>query len=469
MGTCLSYRTRKCIGVADSYAAAAATAASSDPKPAFSYRHLIMASKIKGLVSKKKRRYQQDGFDLDLTYILNNIIAMGFPAEKIESVYRNSIDDVVRFLESKHKNHYKVYNLCSERQYDVGKFHQRVAQYPFDDHNPPRLELIKPFCDDMEKWLDQDGQNVAAVHCKAGKGRTGVMICAYMLHKKLCQTAEEALNYYGHARTHDLKGVTIPSQRRYVEYYGELVKHNLQYHSVPLLLRSMQIEPLPTFNAGTCSPMLVISHLKVKLYTSPVYEVKRGLRVLYVELPQPIMVCGDIKVEFFNKPKMMKKESMFQLWFNTFFVQKEVHTFSRQNGFTDLTGTGSTDSLSQEKNKFGQNQTDVLRSSALSLNNSEQNECQVLVLTMEKDELDKAHKDKTHKLFSRDFKVQLYFTRGDTSEQAHSSTVDSRNPMQSAASRHSNSNEISSDNDEDTETESEDDDWEGCDTTSTHV
>ncbi|XP_064631788.1 phosphatidylinositol 3,4,5-trisphosphate 3-phosphatase and dual-specificity protein phosphatase PTEN-like isoform X2 [Lineus longissimus] len=361
-----------------------------EDEPAYALPHQIMANKIKNLVSKKKRRWKVDGFDLDLTYIKSNIIAMGFPAEKLEGVYRNNIDDVVKFLEKKHKDHYKVYNLCSERNYDVCKFHRRVANYPFDDHHPPVFELIRPFCLDMDKWLSKNDQNVAAVHCKAGKGRTGVMICAYLLHVKQFTDPDQALEYYGVTRTSNKKGVTIPSQRRYVEYYGYLIKHELHYKPVTLLLKGIQFSTIPRFNNGSCSPFFVVNHKKVRVYTSPVYDVKKEAKDLDMETTQSVPVCGDIQIEFFHKTKMKPKEKMFHLWINSFFMNPPVNSSSRDCNDTSLSVVGH-----------------VLKTNSIGSNHTQS---KTLFLEIQKDDIDKANKDSTHKIFSSDFKVTLYFT-----------------------------------------------------------
>lgn len=46
---------------------------------------------LRECVSKQKRRFEcsDTGVNLDLTYVTSRIIAMGFPAVGLESVYRN--------------------------------------------------------------------------------------------------------------------------------------------------------------------------------------------------------------------------------------------------------------------------------------------------------------------------------------------------------------------------------------------
>jgi phosphatidylinositol-3,4,5-trisphosphate 3-phosphatase and dual-specificity protein phosphatase PTEN len=160
-----------------------------------------------------------------MSYITPNIIAMGFPAQGFESIYRNSMSDTYRFLNTKHKDHHKIYNLCAERAYDEGEFTNTCQKFRFEDHNPPPFDMILSCCKDIHKYLDEDDKNVAAIHCKAGKGRTGLIICCYLVFARICQKAYEALVYYGRMRTKEDKGVTIPSQIRYVYYFDFYITH----------------------------------------------------------------------------------------------------------------------------------------------------------------------------------------------------------------------------------------------------
>jgi phosphatidylinositol-3,4,5-trisphosphate 3-phosphatase/dual-specificity protein phosphatase PTEN len=49
------------------------------------------------------------------------------------------------------------------------------------------------------------------VHCKAGKGRTGMMISALMLFISMYSCTEDAVKHYNKARVIDDKGLTIAS------------------------------------------------------------------------------------------------------------------------------------------------------------------------------------------------------------------------------------------------------------------
>ncbi|XP_055549699.1 uncharacterized protein LOC129732659 isoform X1 [Wyeomyia smithii] len=313
-----------------------------------------MTNPIRGLVSKRRIRYIQDGFDLDLTYINDRIIAMGYPAEQLESLYRNKIEDVQKMLEKNHAGCYKIYNLCSERNYNHERF-PNYSGYPFKDHNPPDIELINSFCEDVDKHLRADSKNVVAVHCKAGKGRTGTMICCYLLYSRQFNTAAEALHYYGQRRTRDSKGVTIPSQRRYVEYYATLLRSSETYRPVTLYICEIRLSHPINVKEGT---------ITVKGQNPvPLPEFKRVDDSLVAKLDYCMPLAGDVKIEF-AKSLVLRKEKRCHFWFNTYFVEKLAM-------------------------------------------NAESN----LLLTFGKSEIDDAHKDKQHKEYPNNFTVTMILRR----------------------------------------------------------
>jgi len=317
------------------------------------------ANIVKALVSKKKNRFCYDGFDLDLTYITERIIAMGMPSSHLEGLYRNPMEEVQRFLNTRHTAHYKVYNLCEERNYPNNSFYKQ-AIFPFKDHEAPPLNLMKSFCEDAKKFLDEDKKNIVAVHCKAGKGRTGTMICCLLLYMNTFDKAAECLQYYGMMRAENGKGVTIPSQIRYVNYFEQILKEKMP-HPIEFkkkIITKIRMSTLPKFHKVYTLFFKIENNGQE--YNSEKKKTDFKNEDLYAlvdfDIEKGFLVEGDVKVTFFRGKLLKKKENILKFWFNTNFIP---------------------------------------------------NDCNIYQFT--KEEIDKACKDKESKYYKPGFKIEIHF------------------------------------------------------------
>ena len=386
---------------------------------------------IRERVSKKKRRYQRDGFDLDLSYITPCIIAMGFPSESFEGLYRNNMQDVQSFLQQRHGDQYKVYNLCSERSYPPDRF-PHTARFPFDDHQPSPVNMIDAFCRDAHAWLSHSPQRVIVTHCKAGKGRTGFMIACYLLYCGLFTEAEEALRFYAIRRTKNAKGVTIPSQIRFTHYYQKL----LQSHRIPYPLSASATCSLPAPPPLlAASPVLLLA---VRWHGLPrgslnkeisftikqadgVYSSHRSqVACIRSSPPSPPSLCltscssqrgiaslqGDVQMQFFATTRF-DTVKLFQVWFHTAFLGAEWETVRCRRETESIRRVSEATPTAEAAETAAESGAEAAAVAAAVQCDAIHGDRWELVL--EKRHLDKACKDVKHKLFPADFRVELLF------------------------------------------------------------
>ena len=299
-----------------------------------------MTAQLRHLVSQKKVRYQdeQDGLDLDLAYITPRIIAMGAPTDGLSAALRNPFPEVERFFALRHpRGAARVYDLRAEpgARYAASCFSgSTCGEFRFFDHNPAPLAVLAAAVEDMAAWLASAEEHVVAVHCKAGKGRTGMVVAALLLRIGAAPSAADALTLFGEARTHDGKGVTIPSQMRYVHYFEALLRSPAQPPAKTLRLARIRLHTVPNFDlTGGCDPFFdvrlrdgklqVFNWLEAKGGRVENYKPRNASMVEFDVTPYDVVVRGDVKMCFFDWDQFSEPDKMFHFWFNTCFVEEE--------------------------------------------------------------------------------------------------------------------------------------------------
>uniref|UniRef100_A0A3P8S415 Tensin 2b n=1 Tax=Amphiprion percula TaxID=161767 RepID=A0A3P8S415_AMPPE len=254
-------------------------------------------------------------YDFDLTYITERIISVFFLPDLDEQRYRRNLQEVASMLKSKHQD--KFLNLKQKSSTVI-----QVQDYGWPDLHAPPLDRICAVCKAMETWLTSDPNNVVVLHCKGNKGKTGVIVAAYMHYSKISAGADQALTTLAMRKFCEDKVSSSlqPSQNRYIYYFGGLLSGTIKMNSSPLFLHQILIPSLPNFQAGGG-----------QFYSS-------RARKLCVTMEPALLLKGDIMVKCYHRrSRAAEREVVFRVQFHTCTVHGAQLWFGKTE--LDLAGT----------------------------------------------------------------------------------------------------------------------------------
>ncbi|XP_067300590.1 tensin-1 isoform X6 [Pseudorasbora parva] len=263
----------------------------------------------------------EENYEVDLVYITERIISVTFPSNVEEPSYSANIKEVATMLRSKHGDNYLLFNL-SEKRYDISKLNPKVLDFGWPDHHAPALDKICSICKAMDTWMNADSHNVVVLHNKGNRGRTGVVVAAYMHYSNISASADQALDRFAMKRFYEDKVLPVgqPSQRRYVQYFSGLLSGNIKINNKPLFLHHVIMHGIPNFESkGGCRPFLKIYQAMQPVYTSGIYNVQGDSQTsICITIEPGLLLKGDILLKCYHKRfRSPSRDVIFRVQFHT--------------------------------------------------------------------------------------------------------------------------------------------------------
>eukprot|EP00928_Gymnodinium_smaydae_P037791 TRINITY_DN26189_c0_g1_i3.p1 TRINITY_DN26189_c0_g1~~TRINITY_DN26189_c0_g1_i3.p1 ORF type:complete len:1324 (+),score=243.08 TRINITY_DN26189_c0_g1_i3:62-4033(+) len=215
-------------------------------------------SKLRQQLSGDRIRFQQEGFDLDLAYISDQIIAMSTPAVGENAWMHNSVESVACFLNERHPGKYLVVNLANEIRYPTDVFFHRCLSFPMAQNSVPGLQDLHNLCRILDGYLRYDDDHRLAIHSKFAQGRCAIVIIGLLIYRGVYRSPASAIAYYEQSRVCSSKrGLATTqtfdcaSQRRFLEYFACLcrIKQTDQSNATALrhaALKSIRVVGIPS-------------------------------------------------------------------------------------------------------------------------------------------------------------------------------------------------------------------------------
>uniref|UniRef100_A0A8C3DDP5 Tensin 3 n=1 Tax=Corvus moneduloides TaxID=1196302 RepID=A0A8C3DDP5_CORMO len=277
----------------------------------------------------------EEGYELDLTYITERIIAVSFTAGCSEEIYLHNLQEVTRMLKSKHGDNYLVLNL-SEKRYDLANLNPKIMDVGWPDLHAPLLDKVCTICKAMESWLDNDPQHVVVIHCRGGKGRIGVVISSYMYFTNVSASADQALDRFAMKKFFDDKVSALmqPSQRRYVQFLSGLLSGSVKMNATPLFLHYVILHGIPNLDAGgACRPFLKLYQAMQPVYTSGIYSIgSENQSRICIAIDPAQLLKGDIMMKCYHKKyRSATRDVIFRLQFHTGAIQGHGLVFGKED------------------------------------------------------------------------------------------------------------------------------------------